>query len=583
MGKHHRKQYVVSAMAAVVSGLAAGPVGAYDLTDKSQSILVGPSDPAIYLRRAREARSLLNDQKFAAAEPLFEQLVKDYPLDRTNWLGLANIKRQLGKCAEAIPAYNEAIKLVGPVPGQSRKFIAACQVALKDTQGALNTLDKIVHEDVDLGRPTLADQPQYAALKSEPRINEITGKLDYSSFDRVRGWRADLDYLLGEVNRAVPEFRGRALPADTLRLAAALREEIPSLSDEQVYVRMGQVVGSLGLHHTLFGSMGFGQPNGSEKVRETYLPLRFYAFPEGIFIVDAAPEYKELVGAKLLSINGVQAEDVLTRVASVLSAGSNSEAYWTGPRRLSEGHLLEGLGVTPSSLEAQLSLQTKGGRNVDRIIKASSTADLPAKLVPPAGVPTPLFLRNVKESHWMELWPESDTAYVQVNQIFPDPDETLAQFGVRLRTELKAKAPKNLIVDLRHNNGGDTFSYPELLRTLIAYTTDPQNRLYVLIGRNTYSAAANLSTDLERLAQPIFVGEPTSATGNQEGDEFRYVLPWSGVRGQIGGVWWQLSHPWDKRRSIAPQVPVQLTAASYFAGQDPALEVVKRIIADDKR
>lgn len=78
-----------------------------------------------------------------------------------------------------------------------------------------------------------------------------------------------------------------------------------------------------------------------------------------------------------------------------------------------------------------------------------------------------------------------------VNNLVDDEDEKLPELGQRLWTVLEKAKPKNLIVDLRHNNGGNTLLYPELLRTLIAFSREPGNQIYVLIGRRTYSATAN--------------------------------------------------------------------------------------------
>jgi len=64
-------------------------------------------------------------------------------------------------------------------------------------------------------------------------------------------------------------------------------------------------------------------------------------------------------------------------------------------------------------------------------------------------------------------------------------------------------------------------------------------------------------------------------TGNQDGDEAKIMLPWSGIAAAVSSVRWQTSHHWDQRTSIAPQLPVTITAADYFAGRDPVLEVVK--------
>jgi len=201
-----------------------------------------------------------------------------------------------------------------------------------------------------------------------------------------------------------------------------------------------------------------------------------------------------------------------------------------------------------------------------------------AKLNAPPRATPPLFLRDTQKAHWLEPLPAHDAVYAQVNSIADDDGETMEQFGLHLRRVIDEGKPHNLILDLRHNNGGNTFRYSELLRTLVAFSTLEGNKVYVLIGRDVYSAACNLSTDIERIVKPVFVGEPTSCTGNQWGDESTFVLPYSGLTGAFSGARWQLSHPWDQRRSIVPQVPVQLTAAAYFRGEDPALGAVYRLI-----
>lgn len=72
-------------------------------------------------------------------------------------------------------------------------------------------------------------------------------------------------------------------------------------------------------------------------------------------------------------------------------------------------------------------------------------------------------------------------------------------------------------------------------------------------------------------------------TGNQWGDESFFALPYSGFVGAFAGTRWQLSHPWDGRRSITPHVPVQLTAEAWRTGRDPALEAVLGLIAEGAR
>ena len=54
-----------------------------------------------------------------------------------------------------------------------------------------------------------------------------------------------------------------------------------------------------------------------------------------------------------------------------------------------------------------------------------------------------------------------------------------------------------VVVDLRNNGGGDNRRYGPLLEALRDPRIDRPGRLFVLIGRLTFSAAGNFATDVE--------------------------------------------------------------------------------------
>jgi hypothetical protein len=309
------------------------------------------------------------------------------------------------------------------------------------------------------------------------------------------------------------------------------------------------------------------------------IPLQFYAFPEGVFVVRSDEKNADLVGAEVLRIEDAPPGELVKQIEEHASAENEMKMLWAGMRPLGSIPVLRGLGVLkPGRDEVRLTLK-KNGQTVERVL-APVAQEQERKLGPPPVATPPLFVRNVPRAHWLEALPESDAVFVQVNQIAPDPDESMAEFGLKLRKFLADTPVKNVILDLRHNNGGNTFTYTEMLRTLVAHSTKEGNRLYVIIGRGVYSATSNLISDLERLARPIFVGEPSSGIGNQDGDESTTVLPYSGIRAFLTSVKWQYSHPWDLRTSMVPDMPVQLTAKDYFAGKDPVMET---ILADIRR
>ena len=102
----------------------------------------------------------------------------------------------------------------------------------------------------------------------------------------------------------------------------------------------------------------------------------------------------------------------------------------------------------------------------------------------------------------------------------------------------------------------------------------PEHRIYVLMGRNTFSACQNFTNRVERWTDATFVGEPSSSSPNFVGEENSIVLPFSRVGGSISNRYWQDSDPFDLRRWIEPDVRIELTAAEYFEGVDPVLEHV---------
>ena len=554
---------------------AAAPATSPPVAVDPREALVAPGDGVAHYRRAEQARALIEAETWSAAEPILLTLTRDYPLLGTTWGQLALAQRKQGKHAEAIRSYQRVLEIQGPgLPFNARYWIAASHAALGHSREALDTLQQLVDDDAWLERPGLAEEPALASLAKEPRFLALAGKEDVSRLDRVAGWRRDLDVFVDELRRNNPP--GFPIPEELLRRQRELAGAIPDLTDLQVAMELGRMMHALGRGHTGFW---LGMPG---RLEFRSLPVRFYVFPEGLYVIAARPGYEKLVGARVLRFGDTPAEEALARVATIQSSESVTQLLWLSPFFLAIPDVLEGLGIASHDRGTQLTLAMPDGSTVVETLPPVDPERPSNKLVAPPNVPAPLFLRRVGEAHWLQPLPERDAVYVQVNNVIADEDETMAQLGLRLRKVLAETAAKSVVLDLRHNNGGNTFTYQELLRTLTAFSTVEGRATYVLIGRNVYSAAANLSTDLERMVQPVFVGEPTSQTGNQWGDESQFVLPWSGLAGAFSGRRWQLSHPWDRRRSIVPQVPVQLTAKAYFAGEDPALAAVFRLIDEAK-
>jgi tetratricopeptide (TPR) repeat protein len=524
-------------------------------------------DPLQYFELQRQAEKLVAMEDYANAEPLTERLTKDYPIDGHNWLLYARAERHLGKYKTAAEAYRHTMALLGPgVPGKAQYWLAVSEANGGNAPQALDELDRLVADDHFVDRPSLFNDDNLKPLKGNARFAEIAGQEDSSHWSRNEGWRHDIDYLASEMKRVNPDFHDRPLPPMFEQSYHDLRAAVPRLNDEQIYVGMSRLLATLNQGHTNLWPM-----IPATRIAFKALPVQFYIFPEGVFIVGSDTINKDLIGAQLLTIGNTPAEEALRRIRNIHSNDSGMEILWLGPMFLSLAQELKGLDIVPRTDQIEITVRWPSGSTVSRTLITTSTVGS-TKLPAPPGTPS-LAFSHLDKMHWMEPLPDALALYVQVNQIFDDRDETLEAFGLRLRSALQDPSIRNVILDLRNNNGGNTYDYVELLRTLIGFSQESGRHLYVVVGRGVYSAAGNLTTDLERLAAPVFIGEPTSMTGNNYGDESQLRLPYSGIWAGVTSLKWQLGYPGDLRRAIVPQVPVRLTAADYFAGRDPILDI----------
>jgi hypothetical protein len=132
-----------------------------------------------------------------------------------------------------------------------------------------------------------------------------------------------------------------------------------------------------------------------------------------------------------------------------------------------------------------------------------------------------------------------------------------------------------MVLDIRHNNGGDNTNYGPLLDLLTEnQTINSPGFLYVIAGRQTFSATINFASDVDAFTQAIFVGEGTGGSPLHYGDPQTVLLPNSGIAVSISSRTHLSPIANDQRLSILPDIPVELKAWQYFKDIDPALEAI---------
>jgi len=352
-----------------------------------------------------------------------------------------------------------------------------------------------------------------------------------------------------------------------------LAARAPRISRDELLVGVLRIIASLGPRNGHTGLF----PGDPGNVRPLHLyPIRLYRFADGVFVVDA--EDKGLVGRRLVAVAGTPAERVFELVEPLVPHDNAWNTRGMAPHYVLTAEVLHGLGIVDTAGAADFTLEAPGGERADVTLTPIPGPQYASEFADPLhghypsvlpSAPRPLYLANSGKPLWVTTLAGGRAVYVGFNAVSA-PASTVLR---RIRRLALAPRTRRMIVDLRLNGGGDNTTYGPLVDLLASKSVNRRGKLYLLIGRATFSAAANFAAEIDRDTRAVFIGEPTGGGVETYGDTVPVLLPSLGWYVYVASRYHERKRgPNDHRLAVAPDVRVELTAAQYFIGRDPVLE-----------
>jgi hypothetical protein len=524
---------------------------------------------------------------YQQAAILYQRVVEENPVNPDYWRRLAAAHYLAGEYRDSIPAYLKALQLRQDQPATLAYFLARAYAKSGDLSSGMQWLRQAMawgYADLESARTDAA----IALLRGQPGFADLLGILENQPMTRDAGWRYDLAFLARWTKaKAYHPFRtdtGDRFVSGAIYTESAfdaqvrsLHDDIPHLNDPQIELRIMRLLAALGDGHTELAG-------GPRPEFAMTLPLKFEMFAEGLFVTASAPAYRNLLGARVLAFDGHPTATVLQNVAPFISRDND---YWLSavePYRLRAVPFLNALGLAAKADRVTLRLLLRDGRTQDDVVE--TTVDHPdiwnalpspqgwINLFDVIGKVPPLYLTRTNEHYWFAYDSHARVVYFQYNNVIDTKEEPLSNFAQRLGAFLGSHNVAKLVIDMRWNNGGDTFLNAPLLAMLQCSSVNRKGRLFVIIGPRTFSAGLNAADYFQRDLNTIFVGEPTGGKPNAPGDETFFTLPYSKIAVNFSNVYWESGWPQDARWAIAPDVYTPRTFADYLAGEDPALNAI---------
>ena len=366
-------------------------------------------------------------------------------------------------------------------------------------------------------------------------------------------WREDLEYLTRELPARHKNLYYRLKKQDFLAQSAKIAAEIPRLSEPEIRVALMRLVAAAGNAHTTINALT-GTP---------MYPLTFYEFPDGYYVLAAAAEYREAIGGRLVSFGGEPVAELRKRLVPLIAMETPMMEKIRMPPLLRSAYAL---GSDHGAYRFE-----KDGRQFEITLKAVAGNHLP--VFESGHIPVPLYLSDRGSAYWFRYLDEAKALYIQYNRCEEVKSQPFAEFTKGAMATADSHPVEKVVIDLRHNGGGDSRVINPLLD---AFKARPKltrkGGLFVLTSRETFSSAFIAEWALKRRFRARIAGEASAQRPNSYGDVRTFKLPRSGLEVRYCTQYFRFAG--GDPDALEPDIPVELTAADYFAGRDPVLDRV---------
>lgn len=340
--------------------------------------------------------------------------------------------------------------------------------------------------------------------------------------------------------------------------------------------------------------------------------VRYFHFQDGLFVVRALAEHGQLIGGRVIEIDGQPIDAVLTalnryqggieawrRLVGVMLLESAEIMHAAGLAESATGYTLTVEAQEGSRLEVDLTAQlpqadgptfeTKAWKTLDAAAWPAEGDEWVRSLQSISDEELPLYLQNIDQLYmWEPL--QGDGGYLRLQEGFNAEEQTLVAFLDENLAPVPDSSLRYLVVDLRANSGGDLTLFAEAAQWLPRKVA-ADGHLYILVGPHTFSGGVIYTAMLKH-----YGGERAAIIGMPMGDREQFWAEW-GMDFRLPNsdfrvIYTTAYHDWANgcaehpycftpavkhgvaAGSLAPNYQIEATYAYYAAGRDVVMEWV---------
>ena len=391
-------------------------------------------------------------------------------------------------------------------------------------------------------------------------------------------WVTDIDFLAKELPRKHYDFFTIKDKQEFLVELDKIKLISTKLSDFEVAIKLQQLIAGFGDSHT---SINFGQLIDKNNI----LPLHLYWFSDGLYILHTTQENYEILGHQILSVNGFTLETIADSLSTLITKDNQAIIKNSIPKLLPLVQVLEYFGFI-NGQEIVLELMDINGIKKSHIIRPAEMTRQNRKMYKPDSLA--LCFRD-ERAFFIDYYQASDNIYyLQYNRCWSKELElqygnaqnaekmpSFKEFEEKVFQTITKHSIDKVVFDIRFNGGGNSSQVTEfVVKFAKILEKNAETKIYVILGRHTFSSAILNAMDFKLITNATFIGEETSGKPNHFGEVKSFQLPNSGIKVNYSTKYFKRTD--GKVSTLSPEIKLESSFSDFDHGIDPAYEWKKK-------
>lgn len=383
-------------------------------------------------------------------------------------------------------------------------------------------------------------------------------------------WIEDIEQLMQELPKRHLNLFHTVDKESFYKKIEDLKNSIDILDNYELQVEIGKIVASIKEAHTYVN------------MHVRYVsPFELYWFDDGLYVISTLLDYKDLLGGKIVAINDIAIEKIIDEISTIISFENQYYFKSLIPKYLPAVEILYGLNIIDDIKILKVIYENQNGelKNINitsqlttefnenqklRVEKLNDVVDLP------------LYRQKEDLNYWFKYIDKDKILYFKYNKCREMDNKKINEFIDSMICFIEDNEIEKLVIDLRNNSGGNS----ALLDPLIEYLANNHNlnkegRLFVIIGRETFSSALLNALSLKDKTKALFLGEPTGGKPNCYGEVEKFTLKNYGLTIFYSTQYYDVIGD-DSVMTLIPDVEIKLSLEDYINLVDPILEYINK-------